>query len=54
MRTINKSVTEGTHPYVAELQELYREGRITRRGFIRNATLPGVSLSSIGALTRSS
>ena len=37
------------HPYVSELKDLHRGGRITRRGFIRNATLWGLSLGSISA-----
>ena len=48
MRIINQSKKEGVHPGISELENLYCDGRITRRGFIRNATLLGVSLSSIG------
>ena len=49
MRSINRSGRESTHPYLSELEDLYREGRITRRGFIRNASLLGVSLTGISA-----
>ncbi len=31
------------HPYVPEMQELYRQGRISRRDFLRMASLLGVS-----------
>lgn len=49
MRSINRSGGGGAHPYLSELEDLYREGRITRRGFIRNATVLGVSLTGISA-----
>ena len=49
MRSINRSEGGGAHPYLSELEDLYREGRITRRGFIRNATVLGVSLTGISA-----
>ncbi len=38
------------HPYVPEMVELYRQGRITRREFLRTATLLGVSLAGANAL----
>lgn len=34
------------HPYIPELQELYRQGRCTRREFLRTATLLGMSLAA--------
>ena len=50
MSFINQSGNGSAQRRISELEALYREGRITRRGFIRNATLLGVSLSGIGAL----
>ena len=38
------------HPYVPELQDLHRQGRITRREFLRLATLLGVSVAGGEAL----
>jgi peptide/nickel transport system substrate-binding protein len=38
------------HVYIPELQELYRQGRVTRREFVRNATLLGMSVASASAL----
>jgi peptide/nickel transport system substrate-binding protein len=49
MEIIKKKKREDVHPYIPELKELYRGGRITRREFIRHAAILGVSLSSIGA-----
>ena len=37
------------HPYIPELEELYRQGRISRREFLRNATLLGMSVAGAGA-----
>ena len=37
------------HPYIPEMKELYRKGQISRREFIRNAALLGLSLSSINS-----
>ena len=41
------------HPYIPELEELYRQGKITRREFVRNAALLGLSLSGIAAFLAS-
>jgi len=41
------------HPYIPELQELYRQRRITRREFIRNAAILGLSLGAIQAFLAS-
>ncbi len=49
MSIIKKTKREDVHPYIPELKELYRGGRITRWEFIRNAAILGVSLSIIGA-----
>ncbi|MCP4623227.1 MAG: ABC transporter substrate-binding protein [bacterium] len=48
MEIIKKKERKDVHPYVPELKDLYRGGRITRRDFIRHAAMLGVSLSSIG------
>jgi peptide/nickel transport system substrate-binding protein len=40
-----KRTKRNVHPYVPELKELYHEGRITRREFLRMATLLGVSVA---------
>ncbi|MBI3977292.1 MAG: hypothetical protein HY331_03815 [Chloroflexi bacterium] len=37
------------HPYIPELKELYRQGRVTRREFVQNATMLGLSLSAATA-----
>ena len=37
------------HPYIPELQDLYLKGRITRREFLRNATLLGMSVAGASA-----
>ena len=42
---ILKRKKRNVHPYVPEMQELYREGRISRREFLRMATLLGVSVA---------
>ncbi len=47
MEIIKKEKREDVHPYIPELKELYRKRRITRREFIRNAALLGLSLGAI-------
>ena len=42
---ILKRTKTNVHPYVPELKELYRDGRISRREFLRMATLLGVSVA---------
>jgi len=42
---IKKPNTEA-HPYIPELKELFRGGKITRREFLRNATLLGMSAAA--------
>jgi peptide/nickel transport system substrate-binding protein len=49
MQIIRKKKSSDAHPYIPELKELYREGRISRREFLRNATLLGVSLATANA-----
>ncbi|MGD9100165.1 MAG: ABC transporter substrate-binding protein, partial [Anaerolineae bacterium] len=46
---IIKRKKRDVHAYIPELEELYRQGRITRREFLRNATLLGLSLASANA-----
>jgi len=46
MEIIKKKKRNDSHPYIPELEELYRGGRITRREFLRNATILGMSLVS--------
>ncbi len=43
---ILKRNKRNVHPYVPELEEQYRQGRVTRREFLRMATLLGVSAAS--------
>jgi peptide/nickel transport system substrate-binding protein len=42
---IKKEERNEAHPYIPELKELYRNGRISRREFLRNATLLGMSFA---------
>ena len=49
MEVIKKKPTNDVHAYIPELKDLYRKGRISRREFLRNATLLGMSLSSATA-----
>lgn len=37
------------HPYIPELQEQYRQGRVSRREFLRTATLLGMSFAAANA-----
>jgi peptide/nickel transport system substrate-binding protein len=48
MEIIKRKKRDG-HPYIPELEDLYLRGKITRREFLRNATLLGVSLTSASA-----
>jgi len=47
---IIKPKKRNTHPYIPELEESYRQGRISRREFLRNATLLGMSFASASAV----
>ncbi len=53
MEVLKKKPTNGVHAYIPELEDLYRKGRITRREFLRNATLLGMSLASASAFLAS-
>ncbi len=44
MEIIKKEDRNEAHAYIPELKELYQSGRITRREFLRNATLLGMSV----------
>jgi peptide/nickel transport system substrate-binding protein len=46
MEIIKRKKPNGQHPYIPELKELYRQGRITRREFLRNACLLGLSFAA--------
>lgn len=50
MEIIKKKANDGLHPLVPELQDQLRRGQISRREFLRYATLLGVSLSGATAL----
>ena len=47
MEIIKKPEKKDPHPYISELKELFNKGRISRRDFLRKATLLG--LSSVAA-----
>ena len=49
MEIIRKKKSSDAHPYIPELKELYRQGRISRREFLRNATLLGASMATASA-----
>lgn len=49
MEIIKKKQENDVHAYIPELKDLYRKGRISRREFLRNATLLGMSLTSATA-----
>jgi peptide/nickel transport system substrate-binding protein len=48
MEIIKKEERNEAHPYIPELKELYRVGKISRREFLRNATLLGMSAAAAG------
>ncbi len=50
MEIIKKKPDNGMHPYIPELQEAYRKGDLSRREFLRYATLLGLSVSAASAL----
>jgi peptide/nickel transport system substrate-binding protein len=50
MEIIKKKKQDGEHVYIPELKDLYQRGRITRREFLRNATLLGMSFAGASAL----
>ncbi|MGC9333168.1 MAG: ABC transporter substrate-binding protein [Anaerolineae bacterium] len=49
MEFFSKKETNDAHPYIPELKDLYQKGRISRREFLRNASLLGMSLASASA-----
>ena len=50
MDIIKKKPSNGLHPWVPELQDQLRKGQISRRDFLRYATLLGVSVSGATVL----
>ena len=50
MEIIKKKTNNGLHPWVPELQDQLRQGQISRREFLRYATLLGVSLGGATVL----
>ena len=50
MEILKKKPSTGLHPWVPELQEQLRQGKISRREFLRYATLLGVSVTGATAL----
>ena len=46
MEIIKKKKQDEAHSYIPELKGLYQSGRITRREFLRNATLLGMSAAA--------
>jgi len=53
MEIIKRQPRKEAHPYIPELKELYRQGRITRKEFLRNATLLGMSFAAASAFLAS-
>jgi peptide/nickel transport system substrate-binding protein len=53
MRHKHDDAKHDHHPYVPELKHLYRTGRISRREFLRNATLLGMSVAAAGTFVAS-
>jgi peptide/nickel transport system substrate-binding protein len=49
MEIIKRTKRDGEHAYVPELKDLYQQGRISRREFLRNATLLGMSFAGASA-----
>ena len=49
MEFFNKKESNEAHPYIPELKDLYQKGRISRREFLRNATLLGMTFASASA-----
>jgi peptide/nickel transport system substrate-binding protein len=49
MEILKKSSKKEVHPHIPELKELYKKGRITRREFLRNTTLLGLSAVAANA-----
>jgi peptide/nickel transport system substrate-binding protein len=49
MEIIKKTKRDGEHVYIPELKDLYQKGRISRREFLRNAALLGMSFAGASA-----
>ena len=49
MEIIKRKKRDDAHAYIPELEDLYLKGRITRREFLRNATLLGMTFASASA-----
>ena len=49
MEIIKKKKRTDAHVYIPELKDLYQKGRISRREFMRNATLLGMTFASASA-----
>jgi peptide/nickel transport system substrate-binding protein len=49
MEIIKRKKRDDVHAYIPELEDLYLKGRITRREFLRNATLLGMTFASASA-----
>ena len=49
MEILKRKKNTEAHPYIPELKDLYARGRISRREFLRTATLLGMSLTSATA-----
>jgi len=49
MQIIKKERATEVHPYIPELKDLYQKGRVSRREFLRTATLLGMSLAGASA-----
>ena len=45
MEIMKKKPKTGEHAYIPELKDLFQQGRISRREFLRNATLLGMSVA---------
>ncbi len=53
MEIIKKNDRKEAHPYIPELKDLYQKGRITRREFLRNAVLLGMTFGAATAFVTS-
>jgi peptide/nickel transport system substrate-binding protein len=49
MEIIKRQKRDDEHVYIPELKDLYEQGRISRREFLRNATLLGMSFAGASA-----
>jgi len=49
MEIIKRKPNNEAHVYIPELKDLYRQGRVSRREFLRTATLLGMSFAGASA-----